>query len=412
MIRVVLIITALTSSYASAQNSASNESLFTVEATSPFPEGYTTQPVNNTESSPLPTSYDVWAYIGFVTVPLLFVVGIVGNIFTVIIMRDEEFKKNVTSYILIALALSDLIVNFMYPFNKQFVRTLIGRDIRALSTFGCHFFFSLWRTVKMSTSWLVVLISVERFIAVVYPFKAVKWIVKSRVLLAISTIYVILGIYNSYWSSVTDRIVGPYCLPNTRPAEALQLSYILILLGNVVYSPIPCVILFITTSIIVHALRRSHAKRKHLTSEQAQQQDNTSRITGMLLGVCIAFLILVTPITIGHLLSIFAGINILFSTDPSVTIYRELAQLMEQTNHSINFFLYVVSSSEFRRVLWDLLRGRRDKDTMRRNRTLRYTYSNSSAGSNPNGNQPISTISKNVRNGEQWINNWYAVYPV
>ena len=394
MIRVVLIITALTSSYVSTQNSASNENLFTVEATSPFPEDNITQLVNNTESSPLPTSYDVWAYIGFVTVPLLFVVGIVGNIFTVIIMRDEEFKKNVTSYILIALALSDLIVNFMYPFNKQFVRTLIGRDIRALSTFGCHFFFSLWRTVKMSTSWLVVLISVERFIAVVYPFKAVKWIVKSRVLLAISTIYVILGIYNSYWSSVTDRIVGPYCLPNTRPAEALQLSYILILLGNVVYSPIPCVILFITTSIIVHALRRSHAKRKHLTSEQVQQQDNTSRITGMLLGVCIAFLILVTPITIGHLLSIFAGINILFSTDPSVTIYRELAQLMEQTNHSINFFLYVVSSSEFRRVLWDLLRGRRDKDTMRRNRTLRYTYSNSSAGSNSNGNQPISTISK------------------
>ena len=394
MIRVVLIITALTSSYVSTQNSASNESLFTVEATSPFPEDNTTHPVNNTESSPLPTSYDVWAYIGFVTVPLLFVVGIVGNIFTVVIMRDEEFKKNVTSYILIALALSDLIVNFMYPFNKQFVRTLIGRDIRALSTFGCHFFFSLWRTVKMSTSWLVVLISVERFIAVVYPFKAVKWIVKSRVLLAISTIYVILGIYNSYWSSVTDRIVGPYCLPNTRPAEALQLSYILILLGNVVYSPIPCVILFITTSIIVHALRRSHAKRKHLTSEQVQQQDNTSRITGMLLGVCIAFLILVTPITIGHLLSIFAGINILFSTDPSVTIYRELAQLMEQTNHSINFFLYVVSSSEFRRVLWDLLRGRRDTDTMRRNRTLRYTYSNSSAGSNSNGNQPISTISK------------------
>ena len=411
MIRVVLIITALASSYVSTQNSASNESLFTAEATSPFPEGNTTQPVNNTESSPLPISYDVWAYIGFVTVPLLFVVGIVGNIFTVIIMRDEEFKKNVTSYILIALALSDLIVNFMYPFNKQFVRTLIGRDIRALSTFGCHFFFSLWRTVKMSTSWLVLLISVERFIAVVYPFKAVKWIVKSRVLLAISTIYVILGIYNSYWSSVTDRIVGPYCLPNTRPAEALQLSYILILLGNIVYSPVPCVILFITTSIIVHALRRSHAKRKHLTSEQAQQQDNTSRITGMLLGVCIAFLILVTPITIGHLLSIFAGINILFSTDPSVTIYRELAQLMEQTNHSINFFLYVVSSSEFRRVLWDLLRGRRDKDTMRRNRTLRYTYSNSSAGSNPNGNQPISTISKNLRNGEQWINNWYAVYP-
>ena len=412
MIRVVLIITAFTSSYVSTQNSASNESLFTAEATSPFPEGNTTQPVNNTESSPLPISYDVWAYIGFVTAPLLFVVGIVGNIFTVIIMRDEEFKKNVTSYILIALALSDLIVNFMYPFNKQFVRTLIGRDIRALSTFGCHFFFSLWRTVKMSTSWLVVLISVERFIAVVYPFKAVKWIVKSRVLLAISTIYVILGIYNSYWSSVTDRIVGPYCLPNTRPAEALQLSYILILLGNVVYSPVPCVILFITTSIIVHALRTSHAKRKHLTSEQAQQQDNTSRITGMLLGVCIAFLILVTPITIGHLLSIFAGINILFSTDPSVTIYRELAQLMEQTNHSINFFLYVVSSSEFRRVLWDLLRGRRDKATVRRNRTLKYTYSHSSTGSNPNGNQPISTISKNARNGEQWINNWYAVYPV
>jgi hypothetical protein len=52
--------------------------------------------------------------------------------------------------------------------------------IRAISSFGCKLSFWIFRTGKMMSSWFVVCICVERFVAVLFPFKVKILFMKRR----------------------------------------------------------------------------------------------------------------------------------------------------------------------------------------------------------------------------------------
>lgn len=113
-------------------------------------------------------------YAGYITVPLFFIVGICGNFTSICVMLSQQFRKMSVSVAIIALSVSDTWFIIMFPLNKLFVRELLGVDVRSLSVIGCKIFFWLWRTSKMTSSWFVVLICAERFIAVWLPFKVRK----------------------------------------------------------------------------------------------------------------------------------------------------------------------------------------------------------------------------------------------
>ena len=299
-----------------------------------------------------PPSPDVWHYLGYVSVPALLVVGVCGNTMTIIVMRDSQFKSNPFSYILIALALSDTTLNILSPLTRQFVREMVGRDIRATNTVTCVTFFWFWRMSKMTSSWLVVAISVERLIAIVYPLHASRLITKRAVLVTITAIYLFLGIYNAFWGTVVDRVINGACIPNTRPLEARVLSLVLILIGCCLYSFLPSLLLIINTGRTIIGLKEAKAQATQIRSEVNNAYD---KITRMLLAVSGAFVILVLPITIGHLLAIVDEISILEDTNVAITVLREVAQLAEQINYSINFFLYATCSSLFRQRFFEIV---------------------------------------------------------
>ena len=71
----------------------------------------------------------------------------------------------------------------------------------------------------------------------------------------------------------------------------------------------------------------------------------------MLITINIAFMILVLPISFAHLILHIQDKNIFEARDMATVIFREISQLMEQMNYSINFFLYVLSSSIYRNKL-------------------------------------------------------------
>ena len=72
-----------------------------------------------------------------------------GNSLTIFVMLRKPFRKMSVSVVLICLALSDTVVGLMLPFNKMFIRNLIGYDVRALSLVGCKTYFWAWRLFKV-----------------------------------------------------------------------------------------------------------------------------------------------------------------------------------------------------------------------------------------------------------------------
>ena len=72
-----------------------------------------------------------------------------GNSLTIFVMLRKPFRQMSVSVVLISLSISDTIVSLMLPFNKMFVRNMIGYDMRALSLTGCKIYFWALKAFKV-----------------------------------------------------------------------------------------------------------------------------------------------------------------------------------------------------------------------------------------------------------------------
>jgi hypothetical protein len=297
-------------------------------------------------------------YVGYVLVPLLFIMGVVGNALTIRIMLTNGLRSMPVSKVLIALSVSDTIVNIMLPFNKSFVHEMIGVDIRAMSLVGCKFFYWTYRVFKFPASWMVVLISTERFIAVWLPIKAKSISTKRNAYIAIAIAYGYFAVYIGYWTSISDNIINGRCIPNAIPPEMKHVMRGILVFGVIMYVNVPAIILiFLNTMIVYKLIAIRNKKNKTVVpavgtgqgdTKKQTQRDVITKTNAMLVCVAVAFIILETPIGILHMISFSRNQSLFLTKDREMVILREIAQVMEQLNHSINFLLYVLASKGFR----------------------------------------------------------------
>ena len=311
-----------------------------------------------------------------VYVPTLLLLGLFGNSMTLLVVSSQDFSHMAMSDILIALSLSDSALIIMSPLNKSFFLRLLPLDPRSLSLIGCKLFFWAWRTAKMTSSWLVVLISLERFVAVWFPMKASTINTKRNAVIGISLVYLLIGSYNFGWAFISDRLINGVCIPNqpTIP-EYLPYSKMLVIIGTLVYSVIPSLVIAVFNSIVIAKLISHHKKRKRLLEGNGKHQApprNLSNTTVMLVTLSVSFVLLVVPIGVGHSLAPLLGTAVFNSHIPSFSMFIEVAQSLEQLNYSVNFFLYVACSERFRkkaRAILTLQSSPRNKERTRGNST-------------------------------------------
>ncbi|KAK2140932.1 hypothetical protein LSH36_1201g00044 [Paralvinella palmiformis] len=301
--------------------------------------------------------------IGYVVVPTFLLVGLFGNTMTVIVMRHSLFRATSIAIILVALSLSDSALLLMVPFNKLFVQKYLGFDVRALHWFGCKAFFWFWRTAKMTSSWFIVLISLERFVVINYPLKARTLVTKRTAVCGILLVYTVIGTFNLIWVSFSDVIRGGKCLSNVAddPAKTAFVRAFVVA-GSSLYTHIPVVLTVFFNLISVIKLIRQDRKRRLMTQmmrvTHPKRQDTSSLLSAMLIGISFAFFVLVTPISVLHALTVYKGVNLFHTTDYVLVIVREVAMTTEQLNYSINFYLYVLCSSAFRKQFVSIIKKR------------------------------------------------------
>ena len=132
----------------------------------------------------------------------------------------------------------------------------------------------------------------------------------------------------------------------------------LLLAGSFFYSLITMVIMVILTPIIVRQLIVQRQRRKQMASQKRQQQDRlrhceaisyVDRCRRCLCHLHLAF-------TIVHNLAFWKNVSAFDTNTFDFFILREIAQMLEQFNYSINFFLYVLCSAQFRARVINILR--------------------------------------------------------
>ena len=297
------------------------------------------------------------SYIAYVVVPLLLVVGIFGHACVIIIMRSRHFRVTTTAVFLTALALSDTKFILLFPFTKSFTQELFGRDVRAITITGCKIFFCMYRSAKIFSSWLVVLICIERFIVIWFPLQAKTILTRRTAIFLVCSLLCVVYTFDGIWT-ITTSIVNGKCLPNFVTAENKALSSAFVVAGTVIYNVIPSLVLIFLTPLTIFKLLRHRSKRLEMM-KNTNRSDETFRITRMLLAITVAYLILVTPISTAHSVAFFKGDNIFESKDKNFIIFREIAQIFEQLNYVINFFIYVIYNSTFRQHFYKLFSKQR-----------------------------------------------------
>ncbi|XP_062578275.1 probable G-protein coupled receptor 139 [Saccostrea cucullata] len=298
-------------------------------------------------------------YTNYVFLPATVTMGIMGNLLTIIVMKSKQFSTALSSYLLICLAVSDSVLLLVQPLNKDFVIDLIGQDIRSLHSATCKLYFVIRRASKMTSSWFVVGLCLERFIAVWFPLKAKIYITKRTLLSGILAIYIIIFAFTGAYSYASEIVEGK-CQPDVYDRQdptATQRFGAILRTASSLYSVVPMVILLTLTPLIIAKLIRHNQKGKTMKpqSSTAQRSKDDRRVTAMLIGIVLAYIILVLPITILHNAAYELKISAFASDNAGFNLFKEISQLLEQLNYALNFFLYVMTSRRFRGVLWEIL---------------------------------------------------------
>jgi hypothetical protein len=268
--------------------------------------------------------------------------------------------------------------------------------VLASSPFVCKTFNALSSTASDFSVWLIVVVTVERYVVVCHPLHA-SAICRTRYARIITCILctVLLGInahffwtvdVHYYWrtADVTERLCDG--------GEAYNgfLDNVWSWVDAAIYSLAPFVAISILNGFIIRCVILSHRDRLALndpdvipiprsrpaalmttsmtTSALTSSSETGARLTLMLLAVSCAFLVTTLPMIAVNVVSAIRGRA---SRDEFSVFFlaRTVAQMLMFVNHSINFFLYCATGHKFRRRLLVLLHCR-SQNSLRRDKFL------------------------------------------
>ena len=302
-------------------------------------------------------------YVGMmVSLPLL-VLGSVGNMLIILVMRRKSFHKSSASVYLPLMAVADtsfLVIGIFHEWLEWF-------DVE-LDPWACkiHRFF-FYSTGDLAI-WIIVAFTFDRFIAVCFPLKKRFFCEPRRAAVTILVIGILCAIKNFhvFWTrgveyDANDQIVK-YCgfAPPYVNFELFIRPWIAF--AVIMVTPFCSIIVF--NIMIVVSLLRSRRMRASATSTGGGNDGRAFiQTTAMCLSVSFAFLICIAPsilILIGKPYWKRTGGN------AGYTIAKVINNQLVYLNHSINFLLYCLTGERFRTELMTLF----GKTQPRRSQTM------------------------------------------
>ncbi|XP_071103181.1 mu-type opioid receptor-like [Haliotis cracherodii] len=207
------------------------------------------------------------------------------------------------------------------------------------------------------TTLLIMLIAIERFIAVYLPLKAHYLLTPRRMIVAVTILYIsatiamapALNLYETVWvyNSQQNRTM-PFLKPTKFNLDNLDFfSFYLDQFLNFVFRYIPLFLVCLFTALVVSKLKRSASWRRRISSTVDKVKDD-DRTTSMLLLVNAIYLICVIPgtitITVRFIIPEFDFRGRYANT---FNLIGGFILLIESCNSSVNFIVYMAMSRRF-----------------------------------------------------------------
>ena len=328
---------------------------------------------------------------GDISLLVLLIIGTIGNILSIFVIKRKGIKHNNTSLLIICISISDILF-LMTKFTSNMVK-IYRIQLEHLCVFiqiisSCAFFISIW---------LIVLASFERAIAVVLPLSVNKIFSRTKsinFILSINLFFIFISISISL---CIESLPGKtyYCKikGNETGKCYFYYNYVFPLIRSVLGSWIPGIILFVLNILIIFSLYRSSKFRKNcyykykmnkIESQQYQsilsihvfgkkkdlnyksivetshekilkidmkkrlhQKPKERQITIMLLSISISFFVLTFPYATYEILRKF-DFDFKFLKN---RLFLRACMFLIDLNHASNFIFYCLMVQKFREEL-------------------------------------------------------------
>ena len=290
--------------------------------------------------------------------PLLITFGTGGNILSIVVLTRKSIRKSTTAIFLIFLTFSDLCVLYTGLF-RQWLIYLINTDIRYLSEAFCKIHTWLVYSSLDFSAWIIISVTLERIIAVWCPYSHNSKCSRQIALICIITLLAfILGLNAHLLYGMVDKESGI----QEQKCSSIDESYsnffrsVWSWIDLCMFCLIPFVVIVFGNSIILFKLfQRSRTSKKQERKRDNRHGNNHHRhqssMTAMLCTLNTVFFITTLPISVHNI-----GYTYWYSTtDPHVIAKLELwwsvVNMLMYTNNALNFLLYSLSGSRFRKEL-------------------------------------------------------------
>ncbi|GAV02032.1 hypothetical protein RvY_12645 [Ramazzottius varieornatus] len=332
-----------------------------------------------------------------IVMPTLSFLGIIGNILNLVVLTRPNLMKIVTYTYFRAMAIADLgtmitVLIFVFELTGMKATTYLG------SLFQAHVTLALLNAFVGSSVLTIVAVTFERWLSICHPLQAknIQSPLRAKIIIACAWItsfilylpYSFRKYVSECWDSVANEpvysVVEDKHFTHSPGFEAYGW------IREFILRIIPMVVLVALNIRIVFALRTVQSRRRRLrggvnntTPKQKPTVSNHSaarrcsevsaggitrgssmrtsekqtpaqkleyrrlqeerRLVLLLIGIVVMFIICVTPAAI---LLCIPGADEDFTF--GLKLFRAVANVLELTNYSLNFYVYVGCSSEFR----------------------------------------------------------------
>nr|AKQ63011.1 orphan G-protein coupled receptor 1 [Platynereis dumerilii] len=282
----------------------------------------------------------VWRYIA----PLIFIIGMVGNVLIVIVMSRNKMRGNTTAIYLPVLAIADAFALFS-GIIPEWMEACNIIKFKELSPGTCRFEKIIFYTSADTAIWILVAFTCDRFIAVCFPFRKSRWCTSRKAIIISASLLVAAFIKNMhvFWTRGAQydengtfiKNCG-YPRPEYKNFERNVRPWLVFVLVNL----IPFLVILSCNLAIVYKLLAA-TRIKDISKPNSKY----SQTTLMCVGVSFLFLLTTTPSVV-----MYIGRS---EWDKSHTDAYEVAKAVTNVlvylNHSLNFFVYCMSGKRFRR---------------------------------------------------------------
>ena len=244
----------------------------------------------------------------------IFLVSFFGNIFLlVVIYKNKQLRRSI-NYFVFNMAISDLF-NPLAVMTVKIVEIISGSSSwkvdrpLLLGNILCKLVYFLPDVSLVISIGSLLLISIDRLIAVVFPLKAKLISSKVRLISILSTWSVAIAVHAPYFYSfklILDEN-ETYCKLNWGPAFDHMKTHRRFLTATfITFIPIPICVLAGVYSIIAWKIRKKNQKTKEkLSCRQNHWDKQLRKIVRLAMAIMISFVSCMTPLLIYSFLTIF-----------------------------------------------------------------------------------------------------------